>query len=297
VREIDAVVVAYNSREHLRRCVEPLAAMPGVHVIVADNASPDGGLETIADLPITMLQNERNGGFSYGCNRGWRAGDAPYVLFLNPDAHIDEPSVRALAAVLDADERVGIVGPRIELEDGSLAHSQRRFPRLASTYGRALFLNRLFPRAAWSSELVRDEAAYARPGRPDWIVGACMLVRRGLLEQLGGLDEGFFLYCEDKDLCRRIRDAGHDVRYEPGAVCIHSEGASAPRPGLLGILAASRVRYARKHGGRVAAALERAGLALVALPRIVAAGRDRARRAGHLAALLAVMGRAPARPG
>jgi N-acetylglucosaminyl-diphospho-decaprenol L-rhamnosyltransferase len=293
---IDAVVVSYNSSDHLRDCVLALAAIPGVRVIVADNDSPDGSLETISDLPVRALALGRNGGFAFGCNRGWKAGDAPFVLFVNPDARVDERCVRALARVLEDDDRVGIVGPRLLGDDGSLLLSQRRFPNPASTFARALMLHRLLPRASWTGEVNPDRAAYERPGAPDWISGACMLARRTVLEEIDGLDEGFFLYCEDKDLCRRIRDAGYDVRYEPGAVGSHSEGASAPRPSLLGILAASRVRYARKHGGRLAAALERVGLALVALPRLIAAGRDRASRAGHLAALLAASGRAPERP-
>ena len=292
---IDVVVVAYNSGAHLRRCLEPLAGLDGVRVIVADNASPSGGLETVADLPVTLIQNERNGGFSYGCNRGWRAGAAPYVLFLNPDAHIDEASLKALVAVFESDRRVGIAGPRIVNEDGSLALSQRRFPRLASTYGRAFFLNRVFPRAEWSSELVREPAAYEAPGRPDWVSGACLMVRRSLLEQLGGLDEGFFLYCEDKDLCRRVRDAGYEVAFEPAAVAGHTEGGSAPRPGLLPVLTESRMRYARKHGGPAAGALERVGSALVALTHMVVTRGGRARRAGYLASLMATAGRSPAR--
>jgi N-acetylglucosaminyl-diphospho-decaprenol L-rhamnosyltransferase len=293
---IDAVVVSYNSSDHLRNCVVALAAVPGVRVIVADNDSSDGSLDTISDLPVTVLALERNGGFAFGCNRGSEAGDAPFVLFMNPDARLDEASVRALARVLEEDEDVGIVGPRLLRDDGSLILSQRRFPTPASTFARALMLHRLLPRASWASEENPDVEAYDRPGAPGWISGACMLARRSVLEQIDGLDEGFFLYCEDKDLCRRIRDAGYDVRYEPGAVCMHTEGASAPRPRLLGILAASRVRYARKHGGRVAAGLERVGLALVALPRMIAAAADPARRAGHLAALLAASGRAPERP-
>ena len=293
---IDAVIVSYNSRDHLRDCVLALAEVHGVRVIVADNASPDGSLDTIADLPVRALPLEHNGGFAFGCNRGWKAGNAPFVLFMNPDARVDGRSVRALARVLEDDARVGIVGPRLLRDDGSLILSQRRFPSPASTFARALMLHRLLPRASWTGEANPDLAAYDRPGAPGWISGACMLARRTVLEEIDGLDEGFFLYCEDKDLCRRIRDAGYDVRYEPGAVCIHSEGASAPRPRLLGILAASRVRYARKHSGRRAAGLERVGLTLVALPRMVAAGRDRATRAGHLAALLAASGRAPDRP-
>jgi GT2 family glycosyltransferase len=293
---IDAVVVSYNSRDQLRGCVAPLAAIPGVRVIVADNASSDGSLETVADLPVVALPLEHNGGFAFGCNRAWRAGDAPFVLFLNPDARLDEPSLRSLVRVLEDDERVGIAGPRLLREDGSLSLSQRRFPRAASTLARALLLNRLFPGAAWASELDQDRAAYERGGSPEWISGACMLARRSVLERIGGLDEGFFLYCEDKDLCRRIRDAGYDVRYEPRAVCIHVEGASAPRPGLLGILAASRVRYARKHGGRGAVALERLGLLLLSLTRMVVTRRGKAQRAGHAAALAVVLGREPSRP-
>jgi N-acetylglucosaminyl-diphospho-decaprenol L-rhamnosyltransferase len=120
-------------------------------------------------------------------------------------------------------------------------------------------------------------------------------VRRSLLERLGGLDEGFFLYCEDKDLCRRARDAGFEVAYEPSAVAGHHEGASAPRPGLLPVLAESRVRYARKHGGPVAAALERVGIGLLAFSRLIVTRGGAPARAGHVAAMRAAAGRMPAR--
>jgi N-acetylglucosaminyl-diphospho-decaprenol L-rhamnosyltransferase len=288
VTAIDVVVVSYNSRAHLRHCVEPLAGILDIRVIVADNASPDGSLDAIADLPVTVLPLERNGGFSYGCNHGWRASDAPYVLFLNPDAQMDADSVAALAAVLDADPRVAMVGPRILGAAGDLLLTRRRFPRPATTFARALFVNRLLPR---TSELIPDDdGLYDRPGRCDWISGACMLVRRSVLERLGGFDEGFFLYCEDKDLAKRIHDAGHEVAYEPSALCIHEEGGSEPRPRLYGVLTTSRVRYARKHGGPVAAALERFGLALLALTRM-AVSRERITRAGYGASLMAAAGR------
>jgi N-acetylglucosaminyl-diphospho-decaprenol L-rhamnosyltransferase len=288
VTAIDVVVVSYNSRAHLRQCVEPLADVADIRVIVADNASPDASLEAISHLPVTTLALERNGGFSYGCNHGWRAGDAPYVLFLNPDAQIDEDSVRALGAVLDAEPDVAMVGPRMLDAAGDLILTRRRFPRPSTTFARALFLNRLVPR---TSELIPDEGGlYDHPGRCDWISGACMLVRRSVLERLGGFDEGFFLYCEDKDLARRIKDAGHAVAYEPTALCIHQEGGSEPRPRLYGVLTVSRVRYARKHGGPVAAALERVGLGLLALTRM-AVSRERITRAGYGASLLAAAGR------
>jgi N-acetylglucosaminyl-diphospho-decaprenol L-rhamnosyltransferase len=289
--QVDAVVVSYNSRRHLRACVEPLTAVDGVRVYVTDNASTDGAVSAIADLPVEVLALSENNGFGAGCNAGWRRGQAPFVLFLNPDASIDEPSLRSLVGVLEAADEVGLVGPRILEADGSLAFSQRRFPLLRSTYARALFLHRLFPRAAWTDELVRDPAAYERPGSPDWVSGACMLVRRSVLEEIGGFDERFFLYCEDKDLCRRIRAAGYDVRYEPGATVRHRGGASAPRAGLLPVLARSRIEYARKHWSRARAALERAGVALNALTHAVVSRGGREKRAGHLSALAAALGR------
>ena len=287
--DVDVVVVSYNSRDRLRRCIEPLTGIPRINVIVVDNDSPDRSLETIADLPVTALQLNSNGGFAVGCNSGWRAGGAPGVLFLNPDACIYPDSVRALAQVLRTEELVGVVGPRIEHDDGSLAYSQRRFPRLASIYGRALLLHRLLPRASWTSEVVADPALYAHPASPDWVSGACILVRRQLLERLGGLDEGFFLYCEDKDLCRRVRDLGYEVRFDPRAVAVHEGGASAPRPALLPILAESRIRYARKHRGVLAAQLERVGVGLLALTRSVISPGGRRARAGHLAAFKTIL--------
>ena len=288
--QVDVVVVSYNSREQLRGCVEPLSRAPEIAVFVADNASPDGGVETIADLDVAVLRLERNGGFSYGCNHGWRAGRAPSVLFLNPDARIEPSSVRRLAAVLDAEPAVGIVAPRILGDDGGLAHSQRRFPRASTSFARALFLHRLLPRAAWAGEVVRDPSAYETAASPDWVSGACMLVRRTALERIGGFDEGFFLYCEDKDLCLRVRRAGLDVRFEPGATAVHEGGASAPRPALAGVLAASRVRYARKHRGRAGAAAERTGLALLALTHLIVSRGGRAARAGHLSSLRVAAG-------
>ena len=280
-------MVSYNSADHLRSCVEPLSAADEISVVVVDNGSTDGSVATVADLPITVIKQD-NRGFAAGCNAGWRASDASFVLFLNPDATIDPESVRRLARVA-GDPTVGAVGPKILEADGTVAPSQRLFPRVISTFSQALFLHRLFPRAPWATELVNDASEYERVGEAEWISGACVLVRRELLERLNGLDEGFFMYCEDKDLCRRIRDAGLAVRYEPGAVAVHHGGASAPRTALLPVLTTSRVRYARKHAGRGGALVERAALALWGLTHLVAARGGMPARAGHARALRAAL--------
>jgi N-acetylglucosaminyl-diphospho-decaprenol L-rhamnosyltransferase len=281
----DIVIVSYNSADVLRRNVEALCGIPGVSVFVVDNQSSDGSLETIADLPATGLQMSSNRGFAAGCNAGWRAGSAPYVLFLNPDARIDGDSLSGLVTVLSDDPDAGVVGPRIVTDDGSLDFSQRRFPRLRSTYARALFLHRIFPDAAWTDEMIRQVETYEEPRAAEWLSGACLLVRRELLETLGGWDESFFMYCEDKDLCRRAWAAGYAVRYEPSATCLHVGGASAPRASLLPVLAASRLRYVRKHASGAVPTLERLGLALEALIRIAVSGGGSAARAGHARSL------------
>jgi N-acetylglucosaminyl-diphospho-decaprenol L-rhamnosyltransferase len=287
---VQAVIVSYNSRETLRHAVELLWSDPEVEVTVVDNASSDQSLETVVDLPIRILELPENRGFAAACNEGWRAGSAPSVLFLNPDARIERPSVSRMADLLEASLVVGAVAPRIVDGEGNLDFSLRRFPRLRSTYAQALFLHRLFPKAAWSDEVVRDTALYERPTSPQWASGACLMVRRSALEKLGGFDERFFMYCEDIDLCLRLRNAGYEVRYAPMAIALHEGGGFAPRPTLLPTLASSRIAYARAHADRVRAFLERVGIGLGALTHL-AFGRGGTRaRAGHARAFLVALG-------
>ena len=289
---VDVVVVSFNSRETLRDCVEPLCAEAGITVIVVDNASSDGSVDSITDLPALVVRRSVNGGFASGCNAGWRTGTAPYVLLLNPDARIGPKGIRALARALEDDPGAGIVAPRIVTSTGSVDFSQRRHPRARSTFARALFLHRLSPRSAWADELVRDEEQYRRPGTAEWVSGACLLVRRAILEQLGGLDETFFMYSEDADLCRRTWNAGYSVRFEPAVTCVHEGGASASRGRLLPVLAASRIDYARRHGTRVGSLLERGGIALGAATHLLAP-RGGDVRAGHARTLRVVVAREP----
>jgi len=276
---VDIVVVSYNSRDHLRAAVEPLSLVDDFHVIVVDSDSSDDSLESIADLPLSTVGLAENRGFGHACNVGWRRGEAPIVLFLNPDASISESAVRQLAETAELDPGVAAVAPRIVDEEGRLDFSMRRFPRLRTTFAQALFLHRLLPRAGWSDELVRDPAAYSQPASPEWVSGACILVKRPVLERLNGFDAEFFMYCEDIDLCRRIRDLELEVRFDPQALVVHGGGASMPRAALLPVLAASRIRYAAKHQPASVALLERIGVALGALTHaLISRGGLEARR-------------------
>jgi N-acetylglucosaminyl-diphospho-decaprenol L-rhamnosyltransferase len=289
VATVDAVVVSYRSSDTLRACVEPLIAIDGVSVTVVDNDSPDDSLATIAGLPVATIRSERNGGFAYGCNRGAEAGGAPYVLLLNPDAQIDASAMATLVRVLDRNPLVAAVGPRIVGDCGELKLTQRSFPRLRSTWAQALFLHRLAPQARWADEVIRDPAAYEAAGSPDWLSGACLLVRRSALEAVGGLDERFFLYCEDIDLCRRLRAAGGELRYEPAALVRHTGGVSAPRGTTLPVYARSRVLYARKHYRRAAVPLEVLGVAVGEATHAIASFRRPSLLRGHAAAVRAAL--------
>jgi N-acetylglucosaminyl-diphospho-decaprenol L-rhamnosyltransferase len=284
VATVDVVIVAYNSRDRIRDCVLPLLAHGWARTIVVDNASPDRSGDAVADLPLTLVRESENRGFGAGCNAGWRAGSAPAVLFLNPDAMISGESLRTLLDVLAAEPETGIVGPRIVDQEGALDFSIRRFPQLRSTFAQAVFAHRLVPNADWTDEVVREAARYEASGYADWLSGACLLVRRGVLEELAGFDEDFFMYCEDTDICRRSWKLGAAVRFVAEATAEHEGGQSAPRSSLLPVLARSRVLYAERHRGRAAAAAERLGVALGAVAHAAVGRGGRAVRRGHLAA-------------
>lgn len=288
---MDVVVVSFNSANHLRDCVASALRWPGTNVIVVDNASTDGSLETVADLDVSVVASASNDGFAHGCNRGAAAGRQPAVLFLNPDAILEEGAVEAMLEQF-SNPRVALVAPKILDEQGTVDLSLRRFPRLGSTIAQALFIHRLFPRAGWADELIRDPRAYEAAGSAEWVSGACMLVRREVFDAIGGFDEGFFMYCEDTDLCARIRARGQTIRYEPAAVIRHLGGRSAPRSSLLPVLAASRVRYAQKHFGRPAAQAARVAIAVGALAHAVGGLGGGDVRRGHLRAFRAVFGSA-----
>jgi GT2 family glycosyltransferase len=293
---VDVIVVSYNSADYLRGCVEPLSAVPGYTVIVIDNASKDASLDTVSDLPIKAVALQQNGGFAYANNVGLRHGNAEHVLFVNPDARIRPEAVERLAGILDQSERVGAVGPRIIDQGGTLDFSQRRFPRITSTFARALFLHHVFPTSGWTDDLIRDERAYQSAHAVDWISGACILARRDVVTTIGGWDESYFHYGEDIDLCRMIWDAGYEVQFEPGAEALHVGGASADRRDLAPLLARSRIRYMRKHRGEGAAMLVRAGVALEAVARIVAGRGGWNARAGHARALKVAVSPIPRAP-
>ena len=258
---VDVVIVSFQSRDCLLVALTALAdraALP-IDVIVVDNASEDGSVAAVRQAWPTarVLVNERNSGFSVACNQGWRAGTAPLVLFLNPDAEVRPGAVAALARCLQARPDAGITGPRTLNSDGSVQVSTGRDLSLVSERQQRRLVRGVANRE--SRALAEADARHAHQQEPDWVSGSCLMIRRECLEAVGGFDEGFFLYEEDADLCRRVRAAGWRVLFEPSAEVAHQLGRSMARHAGRARLEyhRSHLRYYRKHNGAGALVLLR----------------------------------------
>ena len=228
VTDIAAVVVNYNARDHLIECVRSLRADGVAQVVVVDNASTDGSDTALAadDPHALFVPTGANLGFGTAANRGVAATGTPYVLILNPDVVVRRGAVDALAAALDGDGGLAVVGPRVENPDGTLYPSARRFPDLGVAAGHA-FVGLVRPANRFTRSYRMLDADRSRAAPVDWVSGTCMLARRSAFDAVGGFDEAYFMYVEDVDLCWRFWQAGWTVGYEPAALVTHTVGASS----------------------------------------------------------------------
>lgn len=231
--DLSIIIVSYNGRDHLRCCLQSLIAHPpGVEheIIVVDNDSRDGSAPMVAaEFPSVRLSRlARNVGFAAGANHGIRQAGGEAVVLLNPDSEIERDPFGPLLAYLRSRDDAGIVAPKLLNDDGSLQLSCRRFPTFSvALFNRYSLLTRLFPRNPFSRRYLLTDWSHDAITEVDWVSGACLMVRRSLLEQIGLLDEGYFMYIEDVDLCQRVHRAGYKVVYFPEATVIHHIGRSS----------------------------------------------------------------------
>lgn len=227
---VSAIIVNYNAGALLRGCVDSLLACPlDVEIIVVDNASHDGSLDDLPALPqVRVIRNPANVGFAAACNIGIQEASAPFLLFLNPDCYFQPGAVATLLAGLQSGERVGMVGALLVNADGSEQGGGRRaVPTPWRSFVRAFGLHRFADR--WP-KLFYDFHLHKQP-LPDGpieveaISGACMLVKREAVEDVGLWDEGYFLHCEDLDWCMRFRQKGWKILFVPDARIYHALGA------------------------------------------------------------------------
>ncbi len=234
--ELAAVIVNYNAGEELRRTLQSVAEeCTGLdwEAVVVDNASTDGSAAVVPGVlrQVALVQNRTNVGFSRAVNQATAATSAPLVLLINPDCQLRPGALSQMRAVLEAEAECAIVGPRILDPDGAIQGSARGDPdMLTGMFGRTSGLRALLPflPAARRNVVVEDAIASGQASvAVDWVSGACMLIRRSALEAVGGFDEQYFLYWEDADLCRRLRQQGYQIRYVPGAESVHAVGHSS----------------------------------------------------------------------
>ena len=224
-------MVNYNAAEHLASCLSSLQREGVETVLVVDNASRDDSREVVERTGAGWLQTGGNIGYGRAANLGVASAElagAQLLLISNPDVVLCDSAVDHLVAAMDGDERLGIVGPRILNPDGTVYPSARTFPNMVDAIGHGL-LGMVMPRNRFTRRYRLLDWDHSRPGKVDWVSGACFLVRREVWEEVGGFDPAYFMYMEDVDLCWRARSRGWEVAYEPKAEVVHVQGVSADR--------------------------------------------------------------------
>jgi hypothetical protein len=254
--KLSIVILNYNSGTILRDCLDSLFAkdLPfGHEVIVPDNASTDNSLQLAFERwgeRIRVVRNERNGGFSWGNNKGIALSMGEYVCVLNPDTRVSSDAFVTLVSFMDSHPSAACCGPKVLNSDGSFQLSAKRsIPTPFDAISRALLLSRLFPR---SHALARYELTYLDPDRTqpvDASTGCCMMLRRHALESVGLFDDGYFLYCEDVDWFLRAKHAGWHVWYVGSAVIEHDHAYSRRfrKRRAVEDFHDSMIRFHRKH--------------------------------------------------
>lgn len=249
--DLTVIVVAFNAADYLPACLRSIQACSrgiDVQIVVVDNGSTDGTRAMLAgEFPRVRMIVSSNRGFSHGNNEGLRVAAGRHTLLLNPDTEILEGELSELVAYMDLHRDVGVVGVRQLDSSGQLTPSIRRFPNARRMLGEALGSERWPVHPGWSGERELDDAAYERESPCDWTPGSFMLVRAEALWSAGVLDERFFLYSDDPDLCLRIRRAGWRVMHVPRMTIVHHDSETRGSPRLEAQAAYSRLLYARKH--------------------------------------------------
>lgn len=246
LQSVSIIIVGYQSSEDLKMllpCLVEQSPILGTDIVVIDNGSTDDSRQVLEQFKdaITLLINSENVGFAAAVNQGFRESGASYVLLLNPDTRLDTHCIHALKTYLDSHPSVAAVAPRMEFPDGRLQPSRGSFPSVFRTIAHLFRLKRLMPRdekiihgplkilgSAFSQYAPLPETDQT----VDYTTGACVLLRRSAVEAIGGLDDNFFLYYEEIDLARRLRDEGFTWVFLNTVSAVHAVAASSSRSPL-----------------------------------------------------------------
>lgn len=252
--DLSIVVVTYNSAEHISACLTSLEraiGAIGAEIIVVDNDSKDGTPDVVRrHAGVTLIESGANLGFAGGINAALAVASGRYVAWINPDAVVVEGRFDQAVRWCDQHPSAGIVGLRLVDAFGQVEPSSRGFPSYHSALGhRYSLLTRVWPGNPFSKRYLRTHADRDGTEIVDWVSGAALMHRRALVEQIDGLDERFFMYCEDVDFCYRATLAGWQVHYLPVVTLRHEIGASSSqvKPAMIRARHESLWRYYKKH--------------------------------------------------
>lgn len=252
-QRIAAVVVYFRTPTSLMACLDALGAQSTAvdDTVVIDNSSALDGLDGPPVCPVSWrwVRAASNLGFGSACNLGASATNSDYLLLLNADVTLREEACERLFMTAEADPRIAVVGPRIYSSDGQVELSARAFPRATTGFlGRSSLATRLL--AALTRTPSPLAFALGPSGRVDWVSGACMLVRREAFNEVGGFDESYWMYWEDADMCRRLRDRGWTTALCVEAEADHATGSSGRSVRTITAFHASAARYYERHVAR-----------------------------------------------
>ena len=257
---LSIIIVSWNVRDLLRQCLHSIDA-PTAEIFVVDNASSDGTVEMLrAEFPsVRVMANATNVGFTRANNQALAIAQGRYLFLLNPDTQLHPDAMQTLSDFMDAHPHVGIVGPQLFYGDGLPQSSRRRFPTIATAFLESTILQRWFPRSRVLTRYYMRDTRDDETQAVDWINGSAMFVRRATYEQIGGFDEGFFMYSEELDWCYRAKKAGWQIVYLPTAQVTHYEGKSSEQVSARRdiFFNTSKIRFFHKYHGAFVAGILR----------------------------------------
>lgn len=268
--EVTIIIVNWNTRDYLDKCLESLIRQKDVksEIIVVDNFSQDGSVEFVREKypSVKLIENRSNIGFGAAQNQGFQQAQGRYLFVLNPDVVFPEEDI-LFKIVRFADEHpdYGLIGPRIENPDGTLHFSARSFPTLGTGIFRRTPIGRLFPNNRYVRSYILADWDHREIREVDWLSGAALLLRKSMIDEIGGFDTRFYMYCEDVDLAYRAKQHGWKAVYFPDVTVVHRIGAASDKAPFRMIyhFHRSMLNFYLKHYAR--------GMGLVLLP-IAAAG-------------------------
>jgi GT2 family glycosyltransferase len=275
--DVSVCIVSWNTRDLLYECIKSIKEKTtGINyeIIIVDNASSDGSTDMVLEKcpDCKLIASKRNLGFARGNNRAVQEASGKYILYLNPDTELITNAVYGMFSYLEKNNDVGAIGCRLVDADGKILNPcAGTFPTPFNTINSLLFLNRIFKKSVLFSARELDYWNHEDSRHVDCISGACMMVRKQIIDEIEGFDENIFMYAEDLDICFRILRSGWKIYYLSEEVIAHYEGASSKKKGKYFSTLRQKesdLYFFKKNYGYVKAILYKSAICIGAIFRI-----------------------------